>query len=443
MKPERDEFLQSFSRAFIFGGGSSGASAAALLKKFGKKIILIDKKETANGIFDEVYSDEKIPPMDKHSLIVKSPGIRPDHLILTEARSKEIPVISEIDLGVIFFAGKIIGITGTDGKSTTTSLVWHLIQNDFPKSKAGGNLGPPFTSFCEDNLDLAVLELSSYQLDDSLPIDFAACSILNLAPDHLERHGTMENYLTAKLKILGYKNRRTTFVTGQILAEKFSDYDLNCIQKAFGYNSMADAKIILDKNQITTEKAVYSTEKFSLKGKHNLENLAASILIAESIGCNPSRLQAQIQTFKGLPHRFEFIRKIGEIEFINDSKSTNLHSMIAGLKGFNEDIPIVLVLGGIPKKEDISPMLQRLKQLNLVVFLYGEASQAWASPLGEILGKKLVVKENLVEVMSEGYTVAENIHARYFIFSPACASFDQYKNFEERGEHFKALVSSL
>ncbi|MBE7411343.1 MAG: UDP-N-acetylmuramoyl-L-alanine--D-glutamate ligase [Leptospiraceae bacterium] len=425
----------------MFGGGSSGISAANLLKKYGKKIYLIDKKKIEGDPFDGYLSDEINFMEFEESIIVKSPGIHPSHKILIAARENNVPVFSEIDIGCIFFTGKIIGVTGTDGKSTTTSLVWHLIKEDFPNSKAGGNLGVPFTVFCEEKLDFAVLELSSYQLEDSMPIDFVACTILNLAPDHLERHGTMDNYLQAKLKILDFDNPKKIYITSDEFRKKIPIKNYNFVQKSFGEELLTDALILEQENSIRTKKFTYSTKNFVLKGRHNLSNLACAILLAESIGSHPTNIQKQIKTFQGLTHRFEYVKKIGKLEIINDSKSTNLHSMLAGLKGFDKKTPFILILGGIPKKEELSPMLEVLQTKNVVVFLYGEAVSSWEKPLRDILGVNLIVKENLKEVVDNSFEISEKMNSKYLLFSPACASFDQYKNFEERGNHFKDLVN--
>ncbi|MCE9500947.1 MAG: UDP-N-acetylmuramoyl-L-alanine--D-glutamate ligase, partial [Leptospira sp.] len=332
----------------------------------------------------------------------------------------------------------------TDGKSTTTALTHHLIKKTFPDSRMGGNIGVPFTDFCEENSKFAILELSSYQLEDSPILNPFASAILNLAPDHLERHVTMENYLAAKRKIIPTSPDHI-FITSNSLMDRIfpSGFRPGCKIRSFGTEKKTDAFISPETMEIVSNQSRYSTRSFRLKGEHNLHNLAAAILLAESAGCKPADIESEISGFSGLPYRFQLIRTLNGIQFINDSKSTNLHSMLSGVKGIGADTPIILILGGRPKKEELFPLEAALKSQNAVVFLFGEAVHSWENALGEMLGGKMVVKENLEEVVSSLPATIRDNKTRLVIFSPACASFDQYKNFEERGAHFTKLISEL
>lgn len=210
----------------------------------------------------------------------------------------------------------------------------------------GGNIGVPFIEFCQEKLDFAVLELSSYQLEDSGYLNPHISAFLNIAPDHLERHGTMENYLNAKSKIINRDSPDSIFVTNKRLIENLNlnSKDINGKYMLFGESNDCDAKILSEENKIITEKYIYSTQEFPLQGKHNLENLAASILICEASQCIPENIQSAISDFTGLLYRFQKIKTWKDVTFINDSKSTNIHSMLSGLAGIKRQTPIILIL---------------------------------------------------------------------------------------------------
>lgn len=440
-----DKRFREAKRILVLGGGITGKSVIKFLRQYNVEILLIDAKEDLSlekiTYFNESADYEKLGKID---LAIKSPGFKPTHPLVERLRKESIPILSEIEIAREFFSGKIIGITGTDGKSTTTALTYHILSKSFPNSKMGGNIGLPFIEFCQENLDFAVLELSSYQLDDSnfLNLDYSA--LLNIAPDHLERHGTMENYLEAKKKIINRKDSNSFFITNTRLIDKLKLESLNLKNKVllFG-DSNSDAQIYFDKKEIKTKLNTYSTKSFPLQGKHNLENLAASILLCESCGCTKEKIELAIADFTGLLYRFQKVKEWNGIPFINDSKSTNIHSMLSGLSGIDRQSPIILIIGGKQKQEDLSPFIERLKSLTAKVFLIGDARLEWEKELSHVLKENLNVLENLGEAVK---TIRETINpneTKMVIFSPACASFDQYKNFEERGKHFNDLLDQF
>lgn len=428
----------------ILGGGISGNSAANLLKKRQCVLSLTDKIQPnpLPEMYDFFYQDTLSPGeiLQGVDLIIKSPGISPNHPVLLYAKEK-IPVLSELALGRIFYQGNLIGITGTDGKSTTTALTYHLIMDSF-KAGMGGNIGTPFTAICEENHEIMVLELSSYQLEDSddLLIDYAA--ILNFAPDHLERHGTLANYISAKMKLLTDHKKQILVTNKNTYAQMNSIKEINPNYTGNVLFIEDDARIDQVNSFIQTKNFTYDIKNFKLQGQHNLENLAAAILLAESIGCKPEVIQERIPTFTGLNHRFQIIRKINDTEFINDSKSTNLHSLISWLKDYPNDQKLILLIGGKNKGKDITELVNILQKKNVFLFLYGEATNDWQEQLA-FLQDRLFIKENLEEIFKalKGSLIFQE--SRHVILSPACASFDQYRNFEERGNHFTRLVNEI
>lgn len=448
--------LGKFQKFLILGGGSSGDSSAKLLISQGKICKLADKfPEKANSpLYAEVLSDNHPQKaLEGIDCIIKSPGILPNHPILEEAKQRQIPTLSEITLARVFYKGPVIGITGTDGKSTTTALTYHILKSKFPNSKMGGNIGVPFTSFCLEDLDLVVLELSSYQLDDSPNLKLAASAILNLASDHLERHKTMESYAEAKWKIQNLDDpNHKSFVNPNFFQFLQTGNPGSPNLQLVGENQ--NYFVSLETNQIHTPSHIYDTTKFPLKGKHNLMNLCFAIALAETMGMEEKEIQNQFESFQGLPHRFNrmdssgFGKKYKEIQFINDSKSTNLHSMLSGISGFKKGDGLFLILGGIPKIEPIDLFLKRWKELECPIWVYGKAVEVWKSEFEEAglianyfpdlptLVKDLKTKLDLaIETKTGGGNSLLSV-----IFSPAGASFDLYKNFEERGNHFESLI---
>jgi UDP-N-acetylmuramoylalanine--D-glutamate ligase len=433
-------------KSIVLGGGISGKAAFDLLVRLGETPILVDAKDPQGVADTEEKARELLIPEATKS-IIKSPGISPKHPWLVLARERGILIQSEIDLARSCFSGKIIGITGTDGKSTTTALTHHLTLIDYPKAQLGGNIGRAFSEFADKDYKLAVVELSSYQLEDSLPLDLDSSAILNLAPDHLERHGSMENYAFAKRRIIKENDPQHIFVSKLETIYKINLKldQLNCEVKLFGTDPKHDAFIDIENLLIQTKQASYSIQKFSLEGFHNLENLAASILLAESIEIPSAHIQTQIETFQGLAHRFEkFMRSFGWT-FVNDSKSTNVHSLMAWLQNFeSQTTNLILLMGGRTKSEDMTPVVACLKNLPCQVYVYGEARTHWRKDFNLIREKV-----NFVESMEEALVSVKNIWSKtkqentWVVLSPACASFDQFKNFEDRGLHFKELSQIL
>ncbi|MBW0433725.1 UDP-N-acetylmuramoyl-L-alanine--D-glutamate ligase [Leptospira yasudae] len=470
-------------KTLVLGGGISGNSALELLIHEQANPILCDRNRPES--LQVPYLPDNVDPssLTDIALIVKSPGILPTHPILDYAIEKKIPVVSEIDLGRHFFKGRIIGVTGTDGKSTTTSLTAHLLRKDFSDLQEGGNLGIPFTSFCKKPISLAVLELSSYQLDDSSPLGLNVSVFLNLAPDHLERHKTMENYFQAKLKVADLSNANHSLIVSEKIKERIlsSSVSYQCKLLSFGRSPQSDAFVDENSQSIKTARHVYDISQFYLPGTHNRENLAASILAAEAIGGKPESIQAQIPRFKGLPHRFQIAGEKFGLSFINDSKSTNLHSMLAGMATWKNLPQTCLILGGRPKQEDPKPLYDFLIKGIGSVILIGEARSVWENGVREVIGDRLfsvetlndafeifkkgnmiskpfvasapvssqshsaseTVSDNKNQAVSKGIHLSNGAEIGAVVFSPACASFDQYKNFEERGNHFLSLVEKF
>lgn len=441
-------------RFIILGGGISGTAVWNFFQNLGMsaEAILVDKN---HGIKDSLENAQEYL-LDRHSQqLIKSPGIPPQHPWIQIAKEKGITILSELDFGLQYAKGTILGITGTDGKSTTTALTHHLLQHSLPHLtiEIGGNIGKAFTSFCNQNWDVAVLELSSYQLEDSQEGPCRIAAILNLAPDHLDRHGTMENYAKAKSKIISKNNPNSLLVTNARSFYYFQPHLQDFTGQIHMFHSLVEDKNPLEKdsritkiatisikeNWIQTNQFTYRTDKFPLSGFHNLENLAASLLLCEAYGSSCHKLQEALETFPGLPHRFERFLKVGEWEFINDSKSTNLHSLLSWLKNFPfHEKSLHLIMGGRPKGESLDEFFKFVFNKPLFIYVYGEAATIWKK---DFLSHKVkayfcnTIKESLIQIQAH-YKKNKN-SPTVVVLSPACSSFDQYTNFEERGDVFK------
>jgi UDP-N-acetylmuramoylalanine--D-glutamate ligase len=437
---DNQEIAKNHENICVLGGGITGKKVINFLKNKNKNVFLVDSNQ--GDIDCPSFSDlTQISELPSFSLLIKSPGVNPSHSLLVNARKSNIRILSEISLARSYFKGKILGITGTDGKSTTTALTYALISSCFPKTAIGGNFGIPFIEFCEQDLDFAVLELSSYQLDDSDVLALEASAFLNLAPDHLERHKTMEDYKIAKLKIVSPHRESHQFIFNDRLKNEIDFQNFKCKVLSFGTDRNSSCMIDEKVQILKTNKFEYSTKKFPLFGFHNLENLAASILLAESVNCPPEIIQSALENFTGLEYRFQKIHTYKNSIFINDSKSTNTHSLLSGIKGFSSREKVILILGGRPKDESLEILRSRLLELKPIqVYIYGEAGKIWEKELNLIPTKIVSQPKNALEQIKENW---EKLHPEYVIFSPACASFDLYKNFEERGKIFTMDVKKI
>jgi UDP-N-acetylmuramoylalanine--D-glutamate ligase len=417
---------------WILGGGVSGGSASRLLREKGYQTLILDKKPKGNVESDQLDWESYPNP----SQIIKSPGVKPDHPLLEQARKRNIPILSELELGFRYWEGFSIGITGTDGKSTVTTLTQHLVAFQNPSILAGGNLGTPITTLIQTNPSALVLEASSYQLEDSKILPWDISCFLNLAPDHLDRHKTMENYFLAKLRIRP-DLKKGIFIVSDSLLKQYPRLgeDFHGTMQRFGDSKDCDAYI--KDNFIYTKEYNYNTTHFPLSGRHNLMNLSASILIAEGMKIAPKTIQERLESFEGLPHRFKTFHKTKDLIFINDSKSTNVHSCMAGLSGFNKKDPLLLVIGGKPKDESLEPLIKRIKELECSVCIFGDASKDWPLlfPKGIVVHSEPNLEKTVEWLSSQSFTPGTTI-----LFSPAAPSFDLFKNFEERGDRWEALI---
>ncbi|MBL8951293.1 MAG: UDP-N-acetylmuramoyl-L-alanine--D-glutamate ligase [Myxococcaceae bacterium] len=392
------------NRAAVIGMGKSGKAATALLKSRGYDVTTYDEKD---GAFPS--------PFPAFDFIVLSPGVPRAKVNATS------PVIGEIELAWRLLpkgAGPILGITGTNGKSTTTALLGHMI----PQAFVGGNLGRPFSEACEKVYPVHVVELSSFQLESIVDTPVLGSIILNLTPDHLDRYASQAEYGAAKARI--FKNAPKN---GWVVVNGDDPAVLELSKPA----TVPVHRFSL------SQPFEFTLNNRALRGDHNRQNAMAAAKCAQLFGLANAQIQAALDTFPGLPHRLELVREVNGVEYINDSKATNVDSSLvalAALKG-----PIWLIAGGKGKGAPYEPLVTAARGKVAGVLTIGDDAPVVAKAFGGLF--TVHPCETLPRAIAEAQKLAKP--GDTVLLSPACASYDQFDNFEHRGDTFKRLVNAL
>lgn len=448
----------------VIGAERSGIPAAILAAKKGAKVLISDnaKKEIDKNKFDELVNLGIEIELGVHSskvydcdFIVTSPGVAIKSEVLQNAFSKRIPVYSEIEFASWFNKGKIIAITGTNGKTTTTALTHYIFKNAGFETFLGGNIGDAFSGFVDQTSEdsISVLEVSSYQLDLIDSFHPKVAIILNITPDHLYRYeNSFQKYVESKFRITKNLQEEDLFIFNLDDSSITNNIpDLNSKRETFSIIDFdnADAfyreEVIYLRNSIENginQSKVFpfiNTRQMILKGVHNYYNSMAAILAARFFGCSLNKIREGIETFKGVEHRLEVVRQLNGILFINDSKATNVRSTYYALKSY--DSPLILILGGREKGDgnDYSEILELVKEKVKVILAFGETKEKIKNFFDKVV--EVIVCESLEEVVKKSYDIANK--GDIVMFSPACKSFDMFKNYEHRGRSFKELVNRL
>jgi len=376
-------------------------------------------------------------------LIIPSPGVPPLAGILA-AREKGVPVISEIELACLFLRGKIVGITGSNGKSTTTTLVYNILRDAGLKARLAGNIGPPLVSFVDKSRDdhIYVTEISSFQLEYTEMFTPAVAAILNVSENHIDWHKTFDNYFGAKKKlvlrqgregkaVLNRDNPLVWSLAGQAASEVYGFSRKRRLRRgAF----VEDGWVVIHDGK---PERILPTSRITLPGTHNQENVLAAALIGHLLGVPAPALRRSILSFHGLEHRLEDVLRVGGVRFVNDSKATTVDATLKALASFGR--PIVLILGGRGKGGDFSPLRGGVRKRVRSVVLVGEAADKIETALGGVVPIDRV--SNYREVVRKAFERA--VRGDIVLLAPACTSWDMFKNFEERGRTFKREVRLL
>ncbi|MBZ4672653.1 MAG: UDP-N-acetylmuramoylalanine/D-glutamate ligase [Deferribacteraceae bacterium] len=409
-------------KAAILGYGKSGQSAEKILK--------------VNGITNiDIYDDSlaSYPNISEikegYDTIVVSPGLDLNKLNIDKDK-----VTNEIDLtySMIDNNAKIIGVTGTNGKSTITYLTEQILNNCGIKAKACGNIGYPFGEAVLEKYDAYVVELSSFQIDLIKLFKADSSCISNITDDHFDRYGNLENYVNAKLKILDITKFKVYALNDNILKEKLTGVARFIDKDLISYPFIEDEVMKFDNFYV-------NLQKFNLFGWHNKVNLAFALSLASEVVNLNGDVTNLISTLKGLPHRCEYVAEIKGNIYINDSKGTNVDSTMVALKSMDDNC--ILILGGKDKGGNFSLLTDLINKKVKSLILYGAAAEKIESQLKGKIDVPHYKVNLLKDAVYKAYELSGN--TSYVLFSPGCASFDQFKNFEERGEYFKKYVKEL
>jgi UDP-N-acetylmuramoylalanine--D-glutamate ligase len=392
---------------------------------------------------------EKILTCD---LVIRSPGIPRDNFLLKQIINKGIPVFTEIELAYQILKQKIkkepiiLAVTGTNGKTTTVSLLGNICKN-YKKTVVCGNIGEPFIKFVDDidEETIIVIEVSSYQLEDIIEFKPHIGCILNITEDHLEHHKSIQNYIDAKFNlfknqdnknfaVLNYDDENIKKSVNKIKKSNILFFSTKTFINNGAWLDKKNSKVVINSNFDNSHIKIETT----LLGEHNLENIAAAVCCSRLLNIPIYIIEDTIRNFKGVEHRLEFVRKINNVVFINDSKSTNVDSTFVALKSFVQ--PIHLILGGRDKGAPYTPLIPLIEQKVKTILLIGEATEVIYNQLKNI-NLPIYKCETLENAVKKAYEIAKP--GDIVLLSPACSSFDQFKNFEHRGKVFKQLVNSL
>ena len=385
------------TRTLVYGLARSGEAAATALERQGDEVVRVDhENEDDLGLLLGV------------DLLVKSPGVPGERPLVVAARQRGIPVWSEVELGWRLLAPRpFVGVTGTNGKTTTSELLGAIFRAADRAVVVAGNVGTPLSSVDAPEDAWIVCELSSFQLEDVHELECEVAVLLNLEPDHLDRHATFERYRDAKLRI--FERARHKIVPRALGLE--------------GIEFSADDPLPAEP---------------LMPGRHNRENAAAATAAARAAGIDDAPIAEALRTFPGVPHRLELVREREGVRWVNDSKATNTAAARRGVAAY--DAPLRLILGGRAKGEDFVPFAEELPQNVASIYLVGEASDELAAVL-DAAGRSYTRAQTVARAVD--LAVAEARPGDVVLLSPACASYDQYVDFEERGEDFRRLVTNL
>jgi UDP-N-acetylmuramoylalanine--D-glutamate ligase len=424
----------------VIGLGETGFSCARYLKKNNISFMMMDSRENPPGLlkFQQTFPDIPIhlgnfekSLIDAAENIIMSPGVSPSNF-------PTLKTIGDIELFARAAQAPIIGITGTNAKGTVTTLLGEMIQHAGFNVLLGGNIGVPALDLLDHPVpDFYVLEISSFQLETTHHLPLAAATILNLSPDHLDRHHTMENYQQIKQRI--YRQARVAVFNRNDPAT-FPMFP--CAQQfSFGFDAPRTQEFGLSEGYLMRgEEKLFPTKTLKIQGKHNWLNALSALALGKAIDLPIEKMRDVLKTFPGLPHRCEWVTSQNNIHWYNDSKGTNIGATIAALEGFGETLParkIILIAGGVGKDQDFRLLKESVEKYTKQVILIGQD----APRIHQVLKDKSLLAASLQEAVSIAKKIA--VKEDIVLLSPACASLDQFKNFEDRGNQFKMLVKDL
>ncbi len=442
-------------RLVILGGGESGVGTAILGQQKGYDVFVSDfgkiknnYKEvlTNNGIQweEETHTEEKILNAD---VVMKSPGIPDKSDIVKKLKALHIPVISEIEFAAPFTKAKTIGITGSNGKTTTTMLTYHLLKSAGLNVGLGGNIGKSFAwQVAEDKYDYYVLELSSFQLDGIVNYRPDIAILTNISPDHLDRYDyKYEKYIDSKFRITMNQTEEDFFIydaDDEAIENWFKQNKTNAQLIPFSLTKTFKKGAYLNDNKmevnINEEEFIMETEYIALEGKHNMKNAMAATSVAKLMQIRKETIRESLSNFQGVEHRLEKVLKIQNVQYINDSKATNVNATFFALDSMNA--PTVWIVGGVDKGNDYSELMSLVHEKVKAIICLGVDNKKIIDAFGNVVDVMIEV-----DSMSDAVKMSQRLAEKgdNVLLSPACASFDLFENYEDRGKQFKNAVQNL
>ncbi len=438
----------------VLGGGESGVGTALLAKEKGFEVFVSDKgkiKEKYKQVLihneieweDETHTETKILNAD---LVMKSPGIPDKVPLVKQIREKGIQVVSEIEFASKFTDATIIGITGSNGKTTTATLTHHLLKQELNVGLAG-NIGDSFAKqVLEEDFENYVLEISSFQLDDIIDFKPKIAVITNITPDHLDRYDyKFENYIKSKFRIAMNQTKDDYLIydaDDEVIVNHLKQNPVQSTLLPFSlvktiengaYLEQNNMKITINNNQITMP-----TTSLTLEGKHNIKNAMAASTVAHLLKIRKQTIRESLENFQGVEHRLEEVLKINKVQYINDSKATNVNATYYALESM--DAPTVWIVGGVDKGNNYEELFPFVNEKVKAIICLGVDNKKLISTFGNMVDI-IVETQFMSEAVKIAYKVAES--GDNVLLSPACASFDLFENYEDRGRQFKDAVRNL
>lgn len=441
-------------RLVILGGGESGVGTALLAKAKGYDVFVSDKgiiKEKYKDVLihnaiefeDEQHTESKILNAD---IVMKSPGI-PDKVPMVKAiREKGILVVSEIEFAAKFTNATIVGITGSNGKTTTATLTHHILKQEIEVGLSG-NIGDSFAKqILEHNYENYVLEISSFQLDDIIDFKPHIAVLLNITPDHLDRYDyKFENYIESKFRIAMNQTKVDYLIydaDDEVIIDWLKTHKIQSTLVPFSltkiiengaYLDKTDIKITIDNNQI-----IMSTANLALEGKHNIKNAMAASTVAHLLKIRKQTIRESLENFQGVEHRLEHVLKINKVQYINDSKATNVNATYYALESM--ETPTIWIVGGVDKGNNYEELFPFVNEKVKAIICLGVDNEKLLHNFGNMVDV-IVETQFMSEAVKIAYKLADS--GDTVLLSPACASFDLFENYEDRGRQFKDAVRNL
>jgi UDP-N-acetylmuramoylalanine--D-glutamate ligase len=440
-------------RIVILGGGESGTGAALLAKAKGFDVFVSDQSPLKEKYKIELQNNSIAFEEGKHSddlilnaqLIIKSPGIPYKADIIKKVKAAHIPTIDEIEFASRYTNAKCIAITGTNGKTTTTLLTYHLMKEAGFNVALAGNVGFSMArQIIDKKFDWFVLELSSFQLDGTKEFKPAIGILLNITPDHLDRYEyTMQNYVDSKFQLIQKMDANDHFIyykDDAVIAEELNKKEIKPQQLAVSLKSSSLPAHADGDNMIFNLKEHFEIHQSetTLKGPHNLINTMAAVSAVYLAGAKLGTIKSALKTFKNAPHRLESVAVINDVEFINDSKATNVDSVVYALGSY--DKPLIWIAGGVDKGNDYNLIKDQVREKVRTLICLGKENDKLKKAFGDVV---LTIRETQSVKDLVRITLDEAQKGDIVLLSPACASFDLFRNYEDRGDQFRAAVLEL